>query len=192
MITDEMIMKYKETKDEKLFEEIYQEYVYFRIYLLGPISNKNDLEEINSNCDYALMQCIDCFNFNRKEAKFTTYLAKAIIHEKWSFYKKLKNKNDISMEYVISEDENLKLEDIIADDRDCYRELEVKEIKKLIHFQLSLLEEDERKIIEMYFLEEKSEKEIAKYFNVSQPTINKQKDDILHKMRRNIIIYNHK
>ena len=119
MITDEMILRYKETKDEKLFEEIYQEYIYFRTYLLGLIPYE-DLDEITSNCNYALAKSIEYFD-SSKGVKFTTYLANAILNTKYHYYKKVKPKyqDNVSLEDVIIDGKrDITLEDTIPDDRD--------------------------------------------------------------------------
>ena len=189
MITDEMIMRYKETKDDKLFEEIYQEYIYFRTYLLGYVI-KEDVDRICSDCDLALLKSIEYFNIN-KNTKFSTYLGNAIINTKKAYYKsKSRFKDDVSLECRILEGvDEVILGDTISNLKDDYNYFEIKDF---IQFHLSLLEEDERKLIEMLFFEEKSEKAIAKYFNYSQASISKFKDEILHKMKRNIILYNHK
>ena len=189
MITDEMIKEYRKTKNEDLFNKIYNDYIKLRTHILGPISNYYDLEEINSMCDEALLLSIDYFDIDRKEAKFTTYLSNAILYTKWEYFKKIKKRTkEISFNLEFGEDD-LRLDDILPDKNDYYRELE---IKNFIQFHLSLLENDERKLIEMIFFEEKIERNVAKYFGISQAAINKRKDEILHKMKRNIIIYNHK
>lgn len=189
MITDEMIKEYRKTKNEDLFNKIYNDYIKLRTHILGPISNKNDLEEINSICDEVLLKCINYFDMDRKEAKFTTYLSNAILYTKWEYFKKIKKKTkEISFDLEFGEDD-LRLDDILPDKNDYYRELEIKDF---VQFHLSLLEEDERKLIEMIFFSSKNERNVAKYFGISQAAINKRKDEILHKMKRNIIIYNHK
>lgn len=189
MITDEIIMRYKETKDEKLFEEIYQEYVKFRTYLLGYVI-KEDVDRLCSDCDWALLKSIEYFDIN-KNIKFATYLGNAIINTKKAYYRSQSRfKDDVSLECRILEGvDEVILGDTISNLKDDYNDFEIKDF---IQFHLSLLENDERKLIEMIFFEEKIERNVAKYFGISQAAINRQKDEILHKMKRNIIIYNHK
>lgn len=189
MITDEMIMRYKETKDEKLFEEIYQEYVKFRTYLLGYVI-KEDVDRLCSDCDWALLKSIEYFDIN-KNIKFATYLGNAIINTKKAYYRSQSRfKDDVSLECRILEGvDEVILGDTISNLKDDYNDFEIKDF---IQFHLSLLDEDERKIIEMYYLKDKNEYEVANAINMSQANISKIKDEILHKMRRNIILYNHK
>jgi RNA polymerase sigma factor (sigma-70 family) len=183
MITNEMILKYRETKDQKVFEEIYKEYIRFRNYFLKGIVT-DDLEDIYQECDLRLIKCIEMFNENAG-VEFTVYLGESIKNIKNTYFRKMNKKilkNSISINTVVAtnKDEELLLEDTLEDKKDYYEEfIEHDYLKEL----LQTLDEDDMNLIRMFYFDNMKQEQIGEVLGETQSNISKRLDAIIKRLR---------
>ena len=136
-----------------------------------------DKEELVSIGNIGLIKAIDTFDID-KGAEFTTYVIKVIENEILYFLRKLKKDKKIySLDDIISENKNgnqLRLEDIIKDDKDFVEGYETIEVYKTIRKIVKELPDKEREMVMLYFgFYDKTytQTEIAEKFSISQVTV---------------------
>lgn len=105
-----LIVKYQETNDEKIFEILLKQYegmIYNIIhkYKKSLMNSQEDLYQISS---ITLLKALETFDVN-KECKFSTYSSKAItneINKALRLFKTKKRNADVkSLDYVLTDDE---------------------------------------------------------------------------------------
>lgn len=117
--------------------------------------------------------------FDRTKGKFSTFIVKCCHNEIGVYIRKANAKrrkaNVVSIEENIAE--NLKILDILKDKRN-----KDPEVFAMVQKIVPLLEDETR----LYFLSEKTQREIAKEKNLSQPTVNKKIKKNILKIRREL------
>lgn len=104
-----------------------------------------------------------------KEREHERYLYKKVKDKEYS-YENMKE-NGIQFEY--NQGMYIQCEDEII------KKLEIKKLNLI----LKDLSKDERRLVYLYYFENKTEKEISLLFNLSQKAINKRKNNIIKKLR---------
>ena len=104
-----------------------------------------------------------------KEREHERYLYKKATDKEYS-YENMKE-NGIQFEY--NQGMYIQCEDEII------KKLEIKKLNLI----LKDLSKDERRLVYLYYFENKTEKEISLLFNLSQKAINKRKNNIIKKLR---------
>ena len=85
-----------------------------------------------------------------------------------------------SLDEVVTADEKFNLYEIIPSKNNDYDEL------IMLNDSLNKLSSKEKKIIELHYYEDKTQSEIAKYFNTNQTGISRQEQKILKKLRNSL------
>ena len=167
------ILKYKKTGDETLFNELYKDYTYLRKKLIKNVFYQ-DLEDVYAECDVTFIKCIKLFDIE-SGVKFSSYLSKALLNTRLNYYHKNVFNNTLQhLEDNITDE--LKIEDVIPDDVDYFSQYEDSDY---IDYLLSFLDERDRKVVELYFFENKTQREVGQVLGLSQPLIKKDLDRIL-------------
>lgn len=129
--------------------------------------------------------------YDSSRSKVTTYVYKCIENELFQYLRKesagkRKHETESSLDYLINENKNMTLQDIIPNDVDIEQDEIDKETKIELNEALKKLTARERYIIENLFgigCDEKTQEEIAKHLGISQTQISRLKDKIFKKMR---------
>lgn len=174
---NKLIEEYQQTRDENIFNEIYNMYKDF-------IINKSKVENnvnINYESEYnlALYNAVLSFDVNNKtNASFNTYFMTCaknqinVINNSLNAQKRSANKNTISIQMNNSSNDNKEatLEDII-EDKDSNEKFKDIEFNILLNQLCSKLKDDEQKAIKL-FLKGFTLKEIGKILgNITAPAI---------------------
>lgn len=155
-------------------------------YSSQAVRKKYEFDELLSISTLALYKAAEKFD-KSKGYEFSTYAITIIKYallqfttkDKWYFKRTVKEGKEtfdfidiMSTSTVISNNSNKKItiEDSLKDKEDHFKEIENKE---LVEYLLSTCIERERLILEEYFFDKKSQKQIAKDFQTSQPFISK-------------------
>lgn len=128
-----------------------------------------------------LIKAVDTFNINLKN-KFSSYAVVCIKNEIFQYIRKnKKEKDNCSMNEPIKyneEGDEISYEDILESNNPSIEECIIdKDLKKLLNEHLESLSEYGREILKLYYGfygRQFSQREIAKIYNVSYTTINKQ------------------
>ena len=99
-------------------------------------------------------------------------------------------KNIVSMDMIISEDSELTYHDIIADeDVSVEDRVELEMLIEDLHNVVSLLSEEEKHILDLLYFDNEdglSERTIAEKNGMSKSSLNRQKQEILKKLRKSL------
>ena len=95
-----------------------------------------------------------------------------------------KYKNDISLENIISEDENLTLMDTIQDDFNMEEKVIENEERNKLYKAISRLNEHEQKIIKLYYYDGLSQAEIGIKISRQQSIVSRQLKKVIVKLRK--------
>lgn len=139
-----------------------------------------DKEDLVSIGNIGLLKAINTYSLT-KNSEFSTYATKCIDNEILIFLRKLKNNHMIdSIDRIIYEGKNgseMKLADILADDKNLVEEYEKIEMYKIIRQLVMKLPDRDKEIIMLYFgfYNNKiyTQEEIAEKIHVSQPNISR-------------------
>lgn len=110
-----------------------------------------------------------------KNCKFTTYALRVIKNELLQAMRSVRVR-DYTKDYSLDqmyEDTGISLAETIADDFDLQDEVEKKEIASKIISLFSILKENERKCVELYYLKGYKQIEIAEMLNLTQANISR-------------------
>jgi len=127
-----------------------------------------DVEDLISTGRIGLLKAIRSYDSN-KGIKFVTYAAVCIDNEiKMYFRKEKKHVNNFSLQEPLVEDESLSLEDLLASDENVEEEAIKARMVSAIRFGMSLLPEKNRRALELFYMYDKKQHEIAKVLHCSQ------------------------
>lgn len=150
-------------------------------------------EELQSAGNEGLLRAINKFNYQEREIEvFSTYISIAIENQiKMEFRKYRKHSHVLSLEQPIGQNKDgneMKIEDLVGTNAEELIDNVISEMKiDIVKNALKCLTSREQQIILLrYGLDEKNRKtldEIAKIFNCSRGTIQKQEQKALIKMR---------
>lgn len=94
--------------------------------------------------------------------------------------------NDESLDVLIFDNnDHISFVETVSDDFDIEEDLIEKEKKELLHKAISMLEDDEKEILNLY-LKEFNQISIAEILNVSQACVSRRLRKITEKLKRNI------
>lgn len=149
--------------------------------VISKFKNVNyDKQDLISIGNLGLAKAINTYDLS-KGYEFTTYAAKCIDNEILMFLRKLKRKQDVdSLDIPVYQDKEgseLKLGDILSDDRDLVEDYENTEIHEIIREVIKELPNRNREIVMLYFgfYDDRrySQYEIADKFGISQVQVSR-------------------
>lgn len=149
--------------------------------------NKYSYDEIESTAYIGLIKAANKFD-ESKGCKFSTYAMPTIIGEirnmfrsdKWYFVKRNVPQEMLSLNFVVDSESNVELQEILVGEENTEENIvNLLLVKKL----LELLGEREKQVIYLYFYKQKSQSDIAKIVNLSQPHVSRMIINSLNKMK---------
>ncbi len=186
--------------DEKARNTLVERNLRLVIYIAKKFENTGiGIEDLVSIGTIGLMKAVNSFK-SEKEIKLATYASRCIENEILMFIRKnscLKNEVSIDEPLNVDWDGNeLLLSDLLGTDSEFVnKDIERAEDIRLVRLALSMLEERERKIIELRFGIttngiEKTQKEVADMLGISQSYISRLEKRIMVKLKEELLKMN--
>lgn len=154
---------------------------YYRKY-----SNILDFDDIVGICNLGLVKAANTYDANKGYA-FSTYAYKVIVNELLMYLRDNKRRNKYNVNFIsindsMDFDETLSLEDLISDNYDLEQSVEDKLLIDLLYKFINELP-DMLKYVILYKLEGKTQQEIAKLLNISQPQVSRLLSKAIYRLR---------
>lgn len=136
---------------------------------------------------FGLVKAANIYN-PAKGYKFTSLATICIRNEILMSIRKHKNELDmyaISLDAPIADSNNgdVFLVDVIPDDFSIEDEIIKNEENELLHKAIATLNDEEQKILRCYYIEGLKQRDIAKKFNIAQPTVARKLKKIIKKLK---------
>ena len=149
-------------------------------------NNILDFDDIVSICNLGLVKAANTYNSSKGYA-FSTYAYKVIVNELLMYLRNNKRRNKYNVNFIsindsMNFDENLSLENLIADNYNLEQFVEDKLLIDLLHTFINELPDMLRDAI-LYKLEGKTQQEIARLLNVSQPQVSRLLSKATYRLR---------
>lgn len=144
----------------------------------------DDMEDIFQAASVALMKAVDSFDLERNTL-FSTFAIKCIDTEIKNYFRaNFKTNNLISLNEKAFTDREEERMDFLKSDINIEEEITQSEIGDVINDALNSLNDERMKdVIKMYFIDEKSQGEIASKYNVSRQFVSHLIKEGLKKMK---------
>lgn len=126
-----------------------------------------------------------CKTYNPELTKFSTYATMVITNEILLTLRKRKHKDlvyPISLDYIY-DDLGVAMVDLIPDESDTQISLETRDTYVKIRELMNDLSDFERSCLDLYYLNDCTQKDIATYMNVSQAQVSRTINKALRKLR---------
>jgi RNA polymerase sigma-70 factor (ECF subfamily) len=122
----------------------------------------------------------DCAALRRFKwnSKLSTWLVSVARNKTYDYLRGLKRRPNVSLDAPIDEDS--KLEDVISDDLDLDRDIEV---RLTVGEALDMVPDKDRLILKLYYIEGMKEKEIGELVDLSVDAVSARKSRALKKLR---------
>ena len=149
-------------------------------------STSNDKEELFGEGVFGLIKAIEKFDVNRN-IQFSSYSSRVIMNEINMYFRKIKNSTEtISLNELVSNDldNDLTLMDVIADNQDFVDDFLRKEYHKNMSEVIEKLNDEEKKLLYLYFYERKTQADISEIFGMSQSFVSKKLTKVFKKARK--------
>lgn len=164
-------------------ERLFNDNINLAYYVARKINIPNMLDEDKFQISMlALWEACETYDPNRN-LKFSTY-ACACIKNKLLITKRRKSIDTVSLDTPLKTGEDLCLEDIIASDVDVTSSVQddimLVEINKLKEKYLSRMEQQ---VIDLYYMQDKTQVEISEILGISQAQISRYKTKAINKLR---------
>lgn len=197
----ELFKKYKETKDEKIREEIILLNIGLAKNIVIRFKNENlDIEELMSVAIESLIKAVDNYDLSKNNA-FSSFAYVVIKRDILVYMKKTFERlnNCVSVEeiYSINDSDKIDFYDIYEDKSqekiDEHIELleQKEESKELIERSLNVLTDREKKIMQLRysigFNKAYTITEVANYLNISKQAVSQTERKALRKLKKEII-----
>ena len=145
-----------------------------------------DFDDIVGICNLGLVKAANTYDSDKGYA-FSTYAYKVINNEMLMYLRDNKRRNKYNINFIsindsMDFDETLSLEDLISDNYDLEQEVEDKMLIDLLHTFINELPDMLRGAI-LYKLEGKTQQEIARLLNVSQPQVSRLLSKATYRLR---------
>ncbi len=174
-------------------EKLIEHNIRLVVFLAKKYENTNiDLEDLVSIGTIGLIKGINTYKTD-KNIKLATYASRCIDNEILMYLRKNKRrKTEVSLEDSLSYDaegNELRLEDILGTDDDIVtKHLEEETEKKLLHMEISKLNNRDKEIMVMryglYGREEMTQKEVADYLGISQSYISRIEKKVIKRIKQ--------
>lgn len=171
------------------------------VYLAKKYQSTNELlEDLISIGNIGLIKAANSFN-NNKNVRFATYASRCIENEIRMHLRKYKKiSKEISIDEPLNYDKDgneLILADTLCTEADIVtKDVEKKEDIKILYQALDLLDEKDKKIIELRYGintslgKEKTQKEVANILGISQSYISRVEKRILKQLKKDVLKLN--
>lgn len=88
------IKEYQETKNEELFNKIYKNYKETAIFVWKNFYSELELDDIEFEYDFTILNCLMRYDYEKFEVKFVTYLVKSMKRNLYTIRKKKDNREE--------------------------------------------------------------------------------------------------
>lgn len=189
---EDRLLILKENGDKKAKDKLIEHNLRLVVFLAKKYENvKVDLEDLVSIGSIGLIKGINTYK-RGKNIKLATYCSRCIDNEILMFLRKNKKRGgDVSFEEALSFDgdgNELHLEDVLGTEPDIVtRPLEDAYDKKVLKEELEKLEDRDKEIMYLRYglggKKEYTQKEVAKYLNISQSYISRIEKKVIKKLK---------
>lgn len=189
---EDRLLVLKEHGDKDAKDKLIEHNLRLVVFLAKKYENvKVDLEDLVSIGSIGLIKGIDTYK-RGKNIKLATYCSRCIDNEILMFLRKNKKRSaDVSFEEALSFDgdgNELHLEDVLGTDPDIVtRPLEEAYNKKVLREELEKLDSRDKEIMYLRYglngKKEYTQKEVAKYLNISQSYISRIEKKVIKKLK---------